>query len=134
MSDHNNNQTIETRMIDTSNIISIYLGLSFLNTSFYHHIHMIPQIIIGYFLIINGSYLIYKWEDGYSLRIKHIKWSLIIMILVVIPLQIYSFTIKRTSIDLSILFVIIISNIIANVIVILVLICKKKGMEEVKKK
>jgi FlaA1/EpsC-like NDP-sugar epimerase len=132
MSD-SNNQTIGTRMLDTSNIISIFFGFSFLNTSFYHPIYMTPQAVIGYLFIIYGLLSINKWETGSVTRISHIKWSLILIVIVVIPLQIYSSITKINFIDLNILLVISILNIIADAIVITVLICKKKGLKEGRK-
>jgi len=124
-----NNQEIDIKISDTSKVSSIFIGLSFLNISFYHFSNIIGNTIIGIVFLAYGLISIKKWNCLTKNRIKSIKWSIILMILAVIPMQIYFFVTTKNNIYVNILYIIVILNISADLLVIALLISMKKILE-----
>ncbi len=126
MLEDNNHPNFGGRILEATCTTSIYFGLFFINNSFYYPNHLAAHTIISVFLITYGLLLVNKWIAG---CINRVKWFLVVTILTIFPLQIYSFLINKSSIGSNTSFIIALQNIIADVIVIIVLTYKMKGMK-----
>ncbi len=87
----NKHQEIDTKILDTSQILSLFIGFSFFMNSFYCFEHILSNMLIGTILISYGTFSIAKWQLKTKNKINIIRWTIVIIIIIVLPMQIYTF-------------------------------------------
>lgn len=125
MTKKNTTKKIDIEILDISKTLSIFIGFSFFNSSFYHFENYVLNTIVGIVFFAYGLISIYVWNNMTEKRFKLIKWTMIIIFLVVIPMQIYTFISTATINNTSIKFLVLILNVCGDILVFGLLYRKK---------